>query len=120
MARVSKVRRVCAEPGSRRFFPEGEEKGFVTMSMEEFESIRLCDWESLEQDDAAKRMNISRGTFQRILYNARKTTAEALVNGKGIIISGGNYEIASFGCDCQKACRCCRFEKNKQGDANNE
>lgn len=117
---MSKVRRVCAEPGCKRLLPEKESSGYVTMSVEEFEAVRLCDWEGLDQDAGAQRMNVSRGTFQRILYNARKTTAEALVSGKGIIINGGNYEIATYGCGCKEACRHCRFENNKQGDANNE
>ena len=42
----------------------------VPISMEEVESLRLCDMEGFSQDEAAAQMNISRGTLQRILYSA--------------------------------------------------
>jgi len=66
----------------------------VQLSLEEAEAIRLKDLESLEQEQGAERMNISRPTFQRVLASARQKIADALLNGKAIRIEGGSFEIA--------------------------
>jgi predicted DNA-binding protein (UPF0251 family) len=66
----------------------------VCLSIEEAEAIRLKDVERLEQGQSAERMNISRPTFQRVLSSARQKIADALLNGKAILIEGGNYEMA--------------------------
>ncbi len=63
----------------------------VVLLFEEFESIRLTDYENLTQAQAARRMNISRPTFTRIYEKARKNIAEAFVEGKAILIQGGHY-----------------------------
>jgi predicted DNA-binding protein (UPF0251 family) len=63
------------------------------LSVEEFESVRLKDLEGLEQEECAKRMNISQPTFNRLVRGARKKIADAIVNGKAIKIEGGNYRI---------------------------
>jgi len=47
----------------------------------------------MEQNIAAEKMNISRGTFQRIVHTGRKKIADALINGKAIRIDGGDYKI---------------------------
>ncbi len=112
MPRNSKCRRVCAEPVHHIFVPE-RSSGQVTLTVEELEAMRLCDLEGLDQDEAAKRMDVSRGTLQRILYSARKCTVQALVEGKEIIISGGNYRVAGEPCQCRKNCNHCRFHLNK-------
>ena len=66
----------------------------VSLSLEEFESIRLRDLEGLEQEECAEQMRISRPTFHRVLDSARKKLADALVNGKALQIEGGNFELA--------------------------
>jgi len=66
----------------------------VCLSVEEVEAIRLKDIERMEQEQCAERMNISRPTFQRVLASARQKIADALLNGKAILIQGGNYEMA--------------------------
>ena len=124
MPRNSKCRRVCSEPACRLFSPEQASGRQVVMTVEELESLRLCDLEGLDQDAAADRMNVSRGTFQRILYSARRHSAEALVGGAPLLIEGGNYEVAE---DCprmtrgetsQRICRHCRYMK--KGERNDE
>ena len=62
------------------------------MTLEEFEAIRLADWQSKKHVDAAASMKVSRQTFERILKSARKTVSDAIVNGKGIKIWGGTYD----------------------------
>ena len=114
MPRTSKCRRVCAEPRARVFTPEPKSGGRVALSVEELEALRLCDLEGLEQDSAAKRMNVSRGTFQRILYAARFHTAKALCEGDTLVIEGGHYEVAKTGCACVFRCKKCRFHEETQ------
>lgn len=111
MPRTAKCRRVCMEPRCRRFSPENGDDCLV-LQVEELEALRLCDLEGLDQITAARQMNISRGTFQRILYSARKKTANALVNGLGISITGGNYEI-SLCRETKPLCSHCRQIKTK-------
>jgi uncharacterized protein len=69
----------------------------VLISVEEFEAIRLSDFEHLDQEKAAIMMGVSRHTFGRLLAKARATVADALVTGKELIIEGGNYEIRGRG-----------------------
>jgi predicted DNA-binding protein (UPF0251 family) len=98
MPRPQKCRRVAYMPGVTYFKPAGipmrslEE---IQLSMEEAEALRLKDLEGMEQEPASERMNVSRPTFQRILASARRKVADALLNGRAVRISGGNYEMAS-------------------------
>ena len=95
MPRPPKCRRVAFMPGVTFFKPAGiplkvlEE---AQLSVEEAEALRLKDLEGMEQEPAAEKMNISRPTFQRILVSARRKVADAILNGKAIRITGGNYE----------------------------
>ncbi|KLU59879.1 hypothetical protein CEB3_c40130 [Peptococcaceae bacterium CEB3] len=69
------------------------------------EAMRLSDYEGMEQDACAQSMQISRGTFQRLIYAARKKLADALVNGKVIRIEGGNYAVAGQSGEAHGRCR---------------
>jgi len=66
----------------------------ITLTVDELEAIRLTDLEGLYQAPAAKKMNISRQTLGRILESAHKKIADALVNGKALLIKGGTIELA--------------------------
>jgi predicted DNA-binding protein (UPF0251 family) len=97
MPRPQKIRRVGFMPDATHFKPAGIRLRLmkeVCLSIEEAEAVRLKDLECLEQEEAAKKMNISRPTFQRILISARHKVADALLNGKAIRINGGNFEMA--------------------------
>ena len=74
----------------------------VFIFYEEFEAIRLADYENLNQDEAAERMNISRPTFTRLYEKARKSVAKAFVEGKAIIIRGGTYITEDYWYKCQE------------------
>ena len=63
----------------------------VELTYDELEAVRLKDIEGLDQTDAAKKMKISRTTYLRTLKGAREKIAEGLINGKAIMIEGGNY-----------------------------
>ena len=97
MPRPLKCRRVAFLPGVAYLKPAGiplRVLAEVQLSVEEAEAIRLKDLESLQQEEGAKRMNISRPTFQRVLASGRQKIADALLNGKAIRIEGGNFEMA--------------------------
>jgi len=99
MPRPRKCRRVCCMPSIRQFRPDGEinETEPLLMSVEEYEIIRLIDWEGLSQEQAAGEMDVARSTVQRIYEEARRKLANCLVNGKMLKISGGNYRLCSGG-----------------------
>lgn len=65
----------------------------VSLSLDEFETIRLCDLEGMEQECAANQMKIHRSTVSRIIKTARKKIADALVNMKAIKIQGGCCKV---------------------------
>lgn len=65
----------------------------VVIHIDEIEAIRLADLEKDYQEDAAKKMNVSRQTFGRIIESAHKKIADALINGKAIKIEGGNITL---------------------------
>jgi len=107
LPRPPKCRRVEFQPEFTYFKPAGIPKHQLeelVLSVEEIEAIRLKDRESLEQEECAERMHISRPTFQRILSGARKKLAEAIIEGKAIKIKGGNYRIAQPYFHC-KSCK---------------
>ena len=94
--RPKKKRTVRCEPGERCFKPLCRPLSrleVVSLTLDEFEAIRLADVEGLKQEDAAKRMRVSRPTFSRIFSSARAKVADALVNIKAIRIEGGCCEI---------------------------
>jgi predicted DNA-binding protein (UPF0251 family) len=98
MGRRQLWRRVSYVPQVGYFKPVGiplvnlEE---IRLLVEEIEAIRLKDFEGLEGEECAQRMNISRTTFSRVLESGRKKLANALLNGKAIRIEGGNFELSS-------------------------
>lgn len=85
-------RRVAALPTVPVFKPAGipaRDLEEVALTLDEFEALRLADYEGLYQEAAALRMGVSRQTFGRIVEAARKKVADALVNGKALRIEGG-------------------------------
>ena len=96
MPRPCKRRRIRGSPNFSYFKPSGIRKmdlQELILSLEELESLRLQDFLNLEQEESAKRMEVSQSTFSRILSSARKKVSDALINGKAIRIEGGNYYI---------------------------
>ena len=108
MPRNRKCRRVCVEPACR-MFRGVPRKAPLELRLDELEAIRLVDLEEFDQVEAAARMEISRGTLQRLLYSAHRQIALALTSGRSIVISDGGDTVAGpTGCDAS-ACRfCCR------------
>lgn len=96
MPRPTKCRRIQFEPDISYFKPAGiplKELEEVILTFDELEAIRLKDLKGMTQDDASKAMGISQPTFHRLLASARKKVSEALVEGKAVRVSGGNYKM---------------------------
>lgn len=89
VTRPKKCRCIGCSPNASYFKPKGiplfqlEE---VCLRLDEIEAIRLADYEGLYQEEAAARMKISRQTLGRILNEARRKVAEALIQGKALKI----------------------------------
>jgi predicted DNA-binding protein (UPF0251 family) len=61
----------------------------VTLTLDEVEALRLADLNGLYQEQAAEQMKISRPTFARIVEEARRKVADALIHGKALRLEGG-------------------------------
>jgi uncharacterized protein len=61
----------------------------IIVTLDELEALRLADLNGLYQEQAAWRMKISRPTFSRIVEEARRKVADALINGKALRLEGG-------------------------------
>ncbi len=87
--------RQCRHLGGRRGFkPVGIPAHMLeqaVLSLDEFEALRLCDLEGLQQAEAGEAMGVSRGTVQRLLVRARAKVVDALLNQKIIVLLDG-YE----------------------------
>jgi predicted DNA-binding protein (UPF0251 family) len=85
----SKKQRLCGcRFKGKAFKPTGvpmSEIGKVTLFRDELEALRLCDRDDLTQEEAGKKMGVSRGTVQRILASGRKKVAAALAEGKAVV-----------------------------------
>jgi len=76
----------------------------IILTIDELEAVRLTDLEEMYQNEAAKKMNVSRQTLGNILRSGHKKIADSLVNGKALRIEGGAIKMKErhFICyDCQ-------------------
>ncbi len=116
--RNKKIRKVLNLPLIKGFKPYGLEsaklKGVpINMLYEEYEALRLCDYDMYNHCKAAEEMNVSRPTYTRIYASARKKVAKAFVEGRQILIEGGKVYFDSDWYHCQK-CGC--FFNNPERD----
>ena len=105
MARPKQERKICNPPLMQGFKPYGiQRNAFSTLSLlfDEYEAIRLLDYEGMNQEQAAEKMNVSRPTLTRIYEKARKTIATAFVEGKMILIEGGNVQFEKQWFRCKR------------------
>jgi predicted DNA-binding protein (UPF0251 family) len=104
MPNRKKERRIMMPPAMEGYKPFGmpaRESGSVVLLFEEFETIRLTDYEDLKQEEASRKMRISRPTFTRLYDKARKKIAKAFVEGKSIVINGGDYITDDYWYRCK-------------------
>jgi len=89
MVRPCLCRTIKFNPKVTYFKPQGVPLRFlevIELTTEEAEALRLRNIKDLEQEEAAKKMNTSQSTFQRILCSAYKKVTEAIIEGKAIKI----------------------------------
>ena len=89
MVRPCKCRKISMIPNVVYFKPRGIplcSLKEMCLNLDEVEAIRLADLEDLYQEQAAKKMNISRQTFGNIIHSAHKKIADAIINGKALQI----------------------------------
>lgn len=120
MGRPFKRRRICKMPECRRFHSQKASDGAssIVMTIDEYECIRLMDYEGMTQAECAVQMNVARTTVQSIYETARKKLAAFLVEGDPLVISGGCYEFCdaeagSCGCPCPRKQMEPRFWREK-------
>jgi len=105
MPRPQKNRKVCNPPKMHGFKPFGIavcDSEHIVVQYDEYEAIKLVNYDNLPQEEAAERMEISRPTLTRIYNSALIKIAQAFVEGKSIIIEGGNFEFEKDWYKCKK------------------
>jgi len=108
MPRPQKNRKVYNPPKMKGFKPFGIaqfEKDPISLKYEEYEALRLVEYESMSQEQAAEKMEVSRPTLTRIYNKALQKIAKAFVEGKIISIEGGNYKFDNDWFRCKRCHR---------------
>ena len=109
MARPCRWRRICTEPEFDRFVPEGiPSPGSITLTVDEYEAVRLIDLMKCTHEQCAAQMDISRTTVTEIYESARTKIADSLIGGKTLVIAGGRYRL----CDGTGPLCCHRCRRN--------
>ena len=96
MPRRKRLRKVVAPPGFKGYKPYGTSqytKQYVELLYEEYEAIKLADYDLMNHLEASKLMGVSRPTFARIYESARRKLANALVETKEIRSVFGNARL---------------------------
>lgn len=117
MARPRKLRKVCGLPQTNQFGPINtckEDIETISMTVEEYETIRLIDLEGLTQEECSEIMHVARATVQRIYIKARKKLADFLVNGNMLNIEGGSYKLCNEKNQPQGCGRCRRHRFGRE------
>jgi len=117
MPRPSKPRVIGSKPEICNFKPRGipsKKLKLVNLTLDEFEAIRLADYEGLSHEDASVLMNISRPTFSRLVEKARIKIANFIIEGAELVIEGGNVQFKERGCSmCKEGLPESRMERRK-------
>ena len=114
MSRRIICRKVCKLPEVSFFAPadsQNKDGNAVTLTVDEYEVIRLLDYRRFTQEECAVYMNIARATVQKIYTDARRKVATALVEGRPLTITGGHYRLCE---GKEKSCKCGGCKKHMQ------
>jgi predicted DNA-binding protein (UPF0251 family) len=96
MPRPRKPRLCRRYRADRVYKPQGipmRDIAIITLSLDEFEALRLCDVENLDQEQAGTEMGVSRGTIQRLIYHAREKLVRAIIDNNAILINLRGREV---------------------------
>lgn len=93
--RHKKIRYVQKMPKIVQFSPRGRpgRPDEMELRVDQYEALKLADFQGYDQTEGAAHMGISRPSFGRILREARKVVAEAIVNGKIIRIRVSDVQV---------------------------
>jgi len=120
MPRQRQKRRLLEPPkfkGYKPFGVSGKQQGYVDLLFEEYEAVKLADYQLLNHKEAGEIMDVSRATFARIYENARRKIAWAMVETKEIrtILGDAFFDSDWYLCnDCNE-----RFTHQEQKDKKN-
>jgi predicted DNA-binding protein (UPF0251 family) len=117
MARPKKCRIVGELPDITYFKPRGVQIRYLkeyTLTIDELESIKLADFMELDQEKSSEKMGVSRQTFGRILNEARKKIAQAIITGGAIRIEGGNFVSKDIVCNDECCSNCAESEDEEK------
>jgi len=91
--RPRKKKVIQEQPRIDHFSPRGRpgRPDETVVALEEYEALRLSDHLGMHQGRAAAMMGISQQSFSRIVREARRKVADAIVNAKIIRIDGGDF-----------------------------
>ncbi len=120
MPRPKKCRRICGFPRQTEFFSAAGALPPVELAVDEYEVLRLLDYEGLRQEEAAAQMGVARTTVQSIYAAARRKLAQCLVEGRSLRIAGGNVEVCGDRETCGGGRRCCVRCCRRGGDGTAE
>ena len=115
MPRPRKRRVVCSHPAFTSFSPctcvgHGDP---LILAVDEFETIRLVDFEGLTQEQCAEQMEVARTTVQAIYQSARKKLAQCIVQGSSLQIEGGDVRFCEHrNASCTKGC--CKWKEKSE------
>ena len=120
MSRPKRIRKVNNPPHFKGYRPIGlpEENSPVVINYEEYEAIRLSDYELNGHLEASQIMGISRPTYTRIYESARRKVAQAFVLGKAIVFEGGKVYFDSEWYSCN-GCGCWFNHPEKEQEIKN-
>ena len=117
MPRPEKKRIVNTPPLFNSFKPTGfgrSQLKSIAMSLDEYEAIRLADYEGLDHAEAAELMEISRSTFTRLIEKARKKISSFIIEGAELAIEGGNIHFRGNIIRCNNCGHMFNTEFNKK------
>lgn len=105
MPRRHRLRKVVAPPSFKGYKPYGavpNSEEYVELHYEEYEAIKLADYDLMNHQEASELMGISRATFARIYETARRKIARALVGSLEIKAVYGNAFLDKDWYSCVK------------------
>ncbi len=106
MARFKTTRKISAVPVIKGLKPFGRisrsaDSSQVNLLLEEYEVIRLCDYELLNHHDASIQMRVLRPTFTSVYASVLNKIAIAMVEGRSVFIEGGKVYFDSEWYHCE-------------------
>jgi predicted DNA-binding protein (UPF0251 family) len=120
MPRHRNKRKIMKPPRFKGYKPygyPGTNSDPVELLFEEYEAIKMADYQLMNHEDAGRLMGVSRATFARIYENARRKIAKALVETREIKTSMGDifFDKEWYLCnDCNE-----RFSKKENKNKEN-